>query len=72
MKLTQISYYAQDDPEYMGDAVLVELRKGAAILLSGDWYHDKITDQIKGFINGLVHCGHEVTVTEEQQTSTEY
>lgn len=34
------------------------------VVLNGDYYHDKISETISGFIQGLEYCGHEVEVEE--------
>lgn len=36
------------------------------IIKEGDYYHDKINDYIKGFIEGLEYCGNEVTRRREE------
>ena len=37
------------------------------ILIEGDAYHDKINEQIEGFIKGLEHSGMKVVLDKEKE-----
>lgn len=72
MNLTILTEYCQDDLNRTGDPCLVSLLEGDHVILSGDWYHDKIDDQITGFIGGVQYCGRIVHITKVAKTSEDY
>ncbi len=59
MKLTKWYFW-----EYDFECALVD--EQGNVLLSGDYYHDKIDSKIDGFILGLKHMGVEVDVSEKE------
>lgn len=73
MNFTIVRQYSIDDPDFDGDAVNVRLidDKGA-VLISGDWYHDQVDDQIRGFMKAVAFFGKRVKVETRRETSEEY
>lgn len=57
MEYSVVRSYCQDDPEFMGDACDVTLFLGDKVILTGDWYHDKIEDKIDGYLQAI----HDIT-----------
>jgi hypothetical protein len=50
--------YGEDDPEFIYDAVEVRLYDSEGeIVMSGDWYHDRIDEKIDGFFVALDYLG---------------
>ena len=48
-----INTYAADDLDFSSDASNVELQVDGVRVMDGDDYHDKIDDQIEGFIKAM-------------------
>lgn len=62
--------YAEDDPKFLSDELEVQLCEGDRVIMSGDWYHNKINDKMQGFFACLDYLGipyetREVRVNEE-------
>lgn len=53
IKITHKIEYSMDDTKFKGDPVQENLIIDDKIILSGDWYHDKISDKIAGFLKCL-------------------
>jgi hypothetical protein len=55
MKLIIETHYAKDDPEFYYDyfSMIVKDVSGNIIMALGDYYHDKSSDVINGFIKGV-------------------
>lgn len=55
MKITKITHYHIDDPEFCGDYCDIELfdEAGNRIADYGDWYHDNGHERVEGFIEGV-------------------
>ena len=58
MNLIRFTIYEPDDTECYYDPTLEVLYDADThkIIASGDWYHDKISDYIKGFLEGLSYA----------------
>jgi len=71
MRLTIIlrKYYLQDD-DGVDENCTVQLRDEVKdkVILSGDNYHDKIDEQINGFIKGLKYADVHVRILESIYT----
>lgn len=66
-----LKVYEMDDIEFGGDAMEVRLLnldkpKIANMVMSGDYYHNKINDRIEGFFEGLDYLGVKYTTVEEK------
>lgn len=65
-RLTVITHYCKDDPEFMGDYTSITVKKGDVVLAAfGDAYHDEGQAKLDGFIRGLRLAGWDVEVTEQ-------
>lgn len=55
MKLTVVTHYCKDDPNFDSDYSDIEIldTEGNQIAIYGDYYHDKGLEKIDGFIDGI-------------------
>lgn len=68
LPLTIRTHYSTDDPECYGDyhsIDLVDSVSGRVIQSYGDYYHDKGSEKVEGFLDGLRFLGVSVKVTRE-------
>ncbi len=53
MLIEHISEYAADDKKMLRDEVREILKVNGTVVLEGDWYHDKISARIDGYLKAL-------------------
>ena len=49
LEILYVIEYESDDFDFSGDPLEESLVVDDKVVLSGDWYHDKISSQIEGF-----------------------
>lgn len=72
ISLKYVRYYGPDDPDMKCDPVYEELYHDSTTILFGDWYHDKISTQLQGFLKALDYLGIPYTVLETRVVDEEY